>query len=72
MLPEEAVDGVPGAPPPDPDYMVALQVVDDGEVAVAPAVGDLVDADPFQAPYPVSLPEAFDAAVEDVGDGGCG
>src|SRR5262249_55900936 len=53
---EEALDGRAVAAVRGPDQAAAVMVDDDGDVALALAVGELVDADPLQAGERVAAP----------------
>jgi len=67
---EELVDGFATLSLADPYDAGAIQVIDDGGILVAPAVGDLIDAHGFKVPNAVSFPQPSNAAVQLIREGG--
>ena len=69
---EETVDGFSALAFADPYDARSIQVVDDGCVLVALAIGDLIYADGPQSSDPMAIPQARDALVEEIREGGGG
>ena len=67
---EEPVDGLTGLALTDPKNPRAVKVVNDSDVLVPFAVGDLIDADGFEPSNSVAIAYARDRAMEDVGKRG--
>jgi len=63
---EKTVDGFPTLALADPYDTGSIQVVDDGSVFMALAVGDLIHTDGCQSPDPMAIPQAGDALVEQI------
>ena len=67
---EEPVDGLAGLALTDPKNPRAVKVVNNSDVLVPFAVGDLIDADGFEPSNSVAVAYARDRAMKDVGKGG--
>jgi len=65
---EEPVDGLAGLALTDPKNPRAVKVVNDSDVLVPLAVGDLIDADGFEPSNTVAIAYARDRAMKDVGE----
>jgi len=71
-LGEEAVECAGAVSLSSPDDPLLVVVDDDGDVAVPPAVAELVDADALEVSEPVGVELLGDDALDDVADGGPG
>ena len=69
---EEDVNRLPALALADPYDTGSIQVVDDGSVFMALAVGDLIHTDGCQSPDPMAIPQSGDALVEQIREGGLG
>jgi len=69
---KEEIDRIPALASFDPNDARSLQIVDDGGVLVALAIGDLVHPDGAQSSDPMLIPEPHNALVEEVREGGGG
>jgi len=69
---EEDVNRLPALALADPYDTGSIQVVDDGSVFMALAVGDLIHTDGCQSPDPMTIPQSGDALVEQIREGGLG
>jgi hypothetical protein len=68
---EKPLDGVPAFALADPNYAGTINVIDDGGILMAFAVGDLIDSHGLKAPDPMSVTQTDNAAVKQVGEGRC-
>lgn len=71
-FPEKKVDGFSTLALADPYYARSIQVVDDGSVLVALAIGNLIHTDGCQSSDPMAIPQSRDALVEKIREGGGG
>jgi hypothetical protein len=69
---EEDVNRLPALALADPYDTGSIQVVDDGSVFMALAIGDLIHTDGCQSPDPMAIPQSGDALVEQIREGGLG
>ncbi len=67
---KEEVDRIPALTLADPYDTRSIQVVDDGSVFMALAVGDLIHTDGCQPSNPMAIPQSGDALVEEIREGG--
>ena len=66
---EEEVNRIPALALADPYDTGSIQVVDDGSVFMALAVGDLIHTDGCQPSNPMAIPQSGDALVEQIREG---
>jgi hypothetical protein len=69
---KEEVDRIPALTLADPYDTRSIQVIDDGSVFMALAVGDLIHTDGCQPSNPMAIPQSGDALVEEIREGGGG
>jgi hypothetical protein len=69
---KEEVDRIPALASFDPNYARSVEVIDDGGILVALAVGDLIHPDGAQSSDPMPIPKPHNALVEEVREGGGG
>ena len=67
---KEEIDRIPTLTLADPYDTRSIQVVDDGSVFMALAIGDLIHTDGCQPSNPMAIPQSGDALVEEIGEGG--
>jgi hypothetical protein len=67
---KEEIDRISALALADPYDTRSIQVVDDGSVFMALAVGDLIHTDGCQASDPMAIPQSGDALVEEIREGG--
>jgi hypothetical protein len=67
---KENVDCFPALAFADPYDTGSIQVIDDGCILVALAIGDLIDTDGFKPSDPMAIPQSGNALVEQIRQGG--
>jgi len=67
---KELINGFSALSPADPYDAGSIQVIDDGGILLASAVGDLIDAHGLQIPNAVSFSQPSNAAVQLIREGG--